>query len=203
MTTQVKAKPVSQIRKEAKMLKMKKKAKLTTKLIKEREAKQVLQKAMETNRKEYIKGLDGIKSVRPKADLPLEEYFIQEVNNLDQTLTDILASIQSMGQLRLRLNWDALKGNFDKTQADNLENTLVDLEVNNKQFEDSAVASINTSVEKLELLKANPTREALDAFVLEASTQAFVIFSEWNETIIDKFHVVSDLLDELKTGEEK
>lgn len=203
MTTQVKAKPVSQIRQEAKILKMKKKAKQIAKLAKDKEAKNTLQKAMETNREEYLKGLGQIKIAQPKVELPLDEYFVQEVGNLDQTLTDILASIQSMGQLRTTLKWDALKANFDKEQADAVEAQLVDLETANKVFEENAIISINGSVEKLEALKKAPTREALDAFVLEASTQAFVIFSEWNETIIDKFHTVSDLLDSLKAGEEK
>lgn len=203
MTTKVKAKPLSQIRQEKKLAKMQRKAKVISKLAKEKQAKTELQKNANEVALKFENSLKNVKSVRKDSELTLEEYFPKAINELDHTLTDIVSSIQTMGSLRTQLSWEQVKGNFIKEDVEKFEISLLDLENSNEVFEKRIVEVVNESVKGLEKLKKEPTRPLLDAYVLDSSTKAFAVFAEWNETMIDKFHTTNDLLDSLKTGEEK
>lgn len=201
MTNKVKAKPLSQIRQEQKLAKLKKKAKIISKVAKEKQAKEEMKLNAKKAAEKLNASLQNVKSVRKDSELTLEEYFPKAIGELDQTLTDIVSSIQNMGNIRIQLKWEQLKGNFAEEDVAKFEKALTDLENSNKAFEERIVTVVNDSIAGLEELKKNPTREALDAYVLQASTNAFVVFGEWNEVIIDKFHSTNDLLDNLGTGE--
>lgn len=206
MTTTMKAKPLSQLRREEKARKALRKTQKMAKLQKEQSRQQQLKANV---KKDYDEYLDSLKNIKPlqrtakKKDLPIEEYFVKEVASLDVTLTDIVSSIQKMSHLRQTLNWDGIKEYFGKTDVENFEIKMAELLKLNEGFEKSIIEVVNKAVEQLESTKVEPTHDKVDTYVLGVSTEAFGIFASWNEVVIEKFHEVTDLIENFNSGEDK
>lgn len=204
MTTIVKPKKLSEIRREEKQRKMAIKAKKVSKMKAQQAEHAALKKTAKMGMEDYIKSLGDIKAPkRPDAELPFEEYFVREVGMVDKSLSEIADAILHMEDLRNALNWDSIKGQFDEAVRDGLEKSILMIEEINKPFSDSIRACCIGATEALEQLKFNPTREALDVFTTKTSSDAFVIFTEWNEVVIEKFIEVHEQIEAIDLGEKQ
>lgn len=215
MTTKVKAKPLSQIRAEEKARKI---AKRTRRLQEQMVLQNQLAQAKPQNNNLYQPIdtqalLDPVRIIQEKIkertagqtddNMPLEDYFVKEVNSLDLTLTEIVAAIQGISKFRKGIQWDARKHMYAEDKVKEFDEKLGKLEADNKQFEDLIVASVTKSVEELEALKLEPSRDGVNEYTLNASTRAFAIFADWNDVILVQFHYITDLIDNLQDGEDK
>lgn len=207
MTIKVKAKPISQIRREQKAAKMAKKIKV----IEKHKANQLAEAKMKSDLKDHREKFDaGLKELYIRRDAKIadenmtdEDYFVREIGTLDQTLTDIGAGIHTMSAIRHSLGWEQRKEFFQEANVKVIDEKITELETSNTAFYERFKESVMTSMEGLEKLKLAVTREAIDVYTLGASTDAFGIFAEWNEVVVDKFHEVHDLVENLTTGETK
>lgn len=205
MTTIVKAKPLSQLRREEKQRKLTKKAKIVDKVLANKAKADQLEarvKLTRDNVTEMINKIQPLPSQQPKKELPLEEHFVKSVQDLDKTLTDIVIAVQNMGHLRASLNWDHVKAKFDETEVSNIDTKLELLESKNKAYNDQLSDLVTKAGVELEDQKQEPTREGIDGFVLMTSTKAFEIFALWNEEVMVIFHDIHDAIDELKEAGE-
>lgn len=204
MTTIVKPKKLSEIRREEKQRKMAIKAKKVSAMKAQQAEQAALKKTTKMGMEEYVKSLADIKAPkRPEAELPFEEYFVREIETLDKSLADITDAITHMEDLRNALNWDNIKGHFEESVRDGLEASILKIEEINKPFADAIRACCIGATEGLEKLKLEPTRDNLDSFTTKTSSDAFVIFTEWNEVVIEKFIEVHEQIEAIEFGEKQ
>lgn len=215
MTTKVAPKKLSQIRAEEKARKQKLRQKRLVEAADKHHKEKKITKANE-NLYEIVSVkdmLDPVKQIHEKIktgkagenddNMPLEDYFVKEINSLDQTLSEILGAVNNMSNLRRSLKWDETKHLYAEEKSKNFEEKLTKIEGDNEAYRNRLVEVVTKADEDLEQLKRNPNinRDLINAYTINASTTAFAIFAEWNEDVIEQFHDLTDLIDNLKEGE--
>lgn len=204
MSVKTKAKPLSQLRREEKQRKMIKKSKKLA-------AQQVTHNTTSHPKKGDLMGsvqqlqnrINKGQINQPNKKLSFEERFVKEITELDETLSDIITNIDNFSGIRSRLNWDMAKQALVEEQAKPIEDLIVFVETENAKLRESFVTELNKIDEELQALKAEPTPEGLDQFVVRANSFAFNHFGVWNETIVTPFCDIQDLIDNLSEGETK
>lgn len=204
MTTKVKAKSLSQIRKEEKLRKQQRKVERMAKS-KAKEVKHVHSKSTDLvdGVKQLQERLQNGQIIQPNKKLTFEEQYLKEVNELDATMADILSNIDKFGELRTELKWDLYKDQLDKEEADVIEAQIVKILESNAAYRARMVEEVELATEELNALNADPTPEGLAAFITNNSAKAFITFSLWNEDILNQYFEIQDKIEALTPGETK
>lgn len=206
MTTKVKAKSVSQMRREEKL----RKEKLKLEKLNKTQAKANSFKPNQQPTADIGKGLQEIQKRmvegnfnKPKLGLTVVERFIANVEELDNTLTSILSNMDTFRGMRASLKWDQFKVHLSEADRNAIEEKIIKLEEDNEHYRSSFVDAINTVNENLEVIKGQPVvNEKLELFITSSNAIAFQHFGTWSEAVTAPFFDLQDMIEALPTGEE-
>ncbi len=202
MTTKVKPKTLSEIRREEALRKIsKKQTRLAKRQKKQAQNKPVKTVTGKTNRIESVQKLDQMikdgKYLKPNMNLTFEERFVKTIEEMDELLSGIGENINKFHRVDVSLNWASFKDTLPQEESERIQKLLDELEEINEKHHKGYCDEVNTLCAELEVLKAAPTPEGLETFNQRASTIAFARFGTWNEDIIHRYLDIYDLIENL------
>lgn len=201
MNTKVKAKPLSQLRKEEKLRKQQRKLKKMTRA-QSVGTGPVVERNLNDNVRSIQERIREGKIRKPDLNVTFEDRFVKTVEGVDLLLSDILSNIDTVGNVRTELKWDLFKTHFEEDFVSKVDTRIELIEKVNGEIREEMVTKVGEIDTLLTELKAKPTPEGLDNFEVVANSVAFDIFAKWQEAIFNPYNEIQEMIEALPAGEE-